>query len=150
MVNPFESGDVSTVAHAIQLAVAPAFLLTGVGATLAVMTNRLARIVDRARTHEQRLDAVRGAERDQLLTALATLARRAHLISRAITLCTFAALCVATVIIALFLGAVTPVRISVFVATLFIVAMLALILALLMFLREILLATRSLRIGGRE
>jgi Protein of unknown function (DUF2721) len=42
----FEFSDVA-VAHAIQLAVAPVFLLTGIGAILAVMTNRLGRIIDR-------------------------------------------------------------------------------------------------------
>ncbi|MFC4252047.1 DUF2721 domain-containing protein [Sinimarinibacterium flocculans] len=150
MANLFGGGDVSTVAHAIQLAVAPAFLLTGVGATLNVMAHRLARVVDRARALEQRMDSVRGAEREQLLRQLSTLARRAKLIGRAITLCTFAALSVASVIIVLFLGAVTPVRVSVPVALLFILAMLALISALLLFLREVFLATRSLRIGGRE
>ncbi|MES0874033.1 DUF2721 domain-containing protein [Sinimarinibacterium thermocellulolyticum] len=150
MANPFGGGDVSTVAHAIQLAVAPAFLLTGVGATLNVMASRLARVVDRARILEQRLDGIRGAERDQVLAELGTLARRAKLIGRAIGLCTFAALAVATVIIVLFFGAVTPVRVSAPVALLFIVAMLALILALLLFLREVFLATRSLRIGGRQ
>jgi hypothetical protein len=150
MLSLFSGGDVSTVAHAIQLAVAPAFLLTGVGATLNVMAHRLARVVDRARILEQRMETVRGTDRDQLLNQLATLARRAKLIGRAITLCTFAALSVAAVIIVLFLGSVTPVRVSVPVALLFIVAMLALILALLLFLREVFLATRSLRIGGRE
>ena len=150
MVNLFSGGDVSTVAHAIQLAVAPAFLLTGVGATLNVMANRLARVVDRARALEIRLDEVRGAERDPLLRQLGTLARRAKLIGRAITLCTFSALSVASVIIVLFLGSVTPVRVSVPVALLFILAMVALISALLLFLREVFLATRSLRIGGRE
>jgi hypothetical protein len=149
MLSLFSGGDVSTVAHAIDLAVAPAFLLTGVGAMLNVMANRLARTIDRARLLEPRMEGMRGADRDQLLDQLATLARRAKLIGRAITLCTFAALSVATVIIVLFLGSVTPLRVSIPVALLFIVAMLALILALLLFLREVFLATRSLRIGGR-
>jgi hypothetical protein len=51
----FEFSDVA-VAHAIQLAVAPVFLLSGIGAILAVMTNRLGRIIDRARVLEVRLD----------------------------------------------------------------------------------------------
>lgn len=140
-------GDISTVAHAIELAVAPAFLLTGVGATLAVMVNRLARIIDRARVLEGRLDAARGEERERLNRLLAMLSRRAHLIGRAITLCAFAELVVAGVIIVLFLGAVLPVRVSAAVALLFIVAMVSLISALLVFLREIFLATRTLRIG---
>lgn len=150
MLSLFSGGDVSTVAHAIELAVAPAFLLTGIGATLNVMANRLARTIDRARMLEQRMEGMNGSDRDKLLGQLATLARRAKLIGRAITLCTFAILSVATVIIVLFVGAMLPVRVSLPVALLFIVAMLALIFALLLFLREVFLATRSLRIGGRE
>ena len=46
---------IPTVAHVIQMAVAPVFLLTGVGAILTVLTNRLARIIDRARILEERL-----------------------------------------------------------------------------------------------
>ena len=38
-----------SVVHVIQLAVAPVFLLSGVGVILTVLTNRLARIIDRAR-----------------------------------------------------------------------------------------------------
>jgi len=40
---------INAVAHAIQLAVAPVFLLSGIGAVLAVLTNRLSRIIDRGR-----------------------------------------------------------------------------------------------------
>ncbi len=141
-------GDgIRTVAQAIQLAVAPAFLLTGVGATLAVTANRLARIVDRARVLEQSLVPARGEERERIKRALGTLAQRAHLIGRAITLCTVAALIVANVIIALFIGAVTPVPVATAIALLFIVAMLSLIVGLMYFLREVFVATGSLRIG---
>ena len=48
------------IAHLIQSAVAPVFLLTGVAAMLSVLTNRLARIVDRARTLETRLESQNG------------------------------------------------------------------------------------------
>lgn len=41
--------QVDAIAHAIPLAVTPVFLLAGVGAILAVLANRLARIVDRGR-----------------------------------------------------------------------------------------------------
>jgi hypothetical protein len=41
--------DIALIAHSIQLSVAPVFLLSGVGVLLGVLTNRLARVVDRAR-----------------------------------------------------------------------------------------------------
>ena len=99
-----EFSDVA-VAHAIQLAVAPVFLLSGIGAILAVMTNRLGRIIDRARVLEDRLDNASAELHPALHTDLTTLSRRAKLISRAITLCTATALLVCTVIAVLFLSA---------------------------------------------
>src|ERR1700693_3135785 len=53
---PLTASEPMDIARLIQSAVAPVFLLTGVAATLGVLTNRLARIVDRARTLEQRLE----------------------------------------------------------------------------------------------
>ena len=43
------------IGHIIQLATAPVFLLTGVGTNMLVLTNRLARIIDRTRVLEERL-----------------------------------------------------------------------------------------------
>jgi hypothetical protein len=46
---PMDGIEVVDIAHAIDLAVAPVFLLSGIGVLPGVLTNRLARIVDRAR-----------------------------------------------------------------------------------------------------
>jgi hypothetical protein len=135
------------VAHAIQLAVAPVFLLSGIGAILAVMTSRLGRIIDRARMLENRLDGATAEHLALLRGDLATLCLRAKLISAAITLCTATALLVCTVIAVLFLSAFLRFDASIPVALLFIAAMLAFFLGLVWFLREIYLATVSLRIG---
>jgi uncharacterized protein DUF2721 len=143
-----EFSDVA-VAHAIQLAVAPVFLLTGIGAILAVMTNRLGRIIDRARVLEDRLDNASTELHYALRTDLTSLSRRAKLISHAITLCTATALLVCTVIAVLFLSAFLRFDLSIPVALLFIAAMLAFFLGLLWFLREIYVATVNLRIGPR-
>ncbi len=144
----FEFSDVA-VAHAIQLAVAPVFLLSGIGAILMVMTNRLGRIIDRARVLEDRLNSASQEARAALHADLATLSRRAKLISCAITLCTATALLVCTVIAVLFLSAFLRFDLSIPVALLFIAAMLAFFLGLLWFLREIYVATVNLRIGPR-
>jgi Protein of unknown function (DUF2721) len=144
----FEFSDVQ-VAHAIQLAVAPVFLISGIGAMLVVMTNRLGRIIDRARVIEQRLenaspDSVAGYNQD-----LAILSKRAKLISRAITLCTTTALLICTVIAVLFLNAFLRLDAAIPVSFLFITAMLTFFLGLVWFLREVYLATINLRIGPR-
>jgi uncharacterized protein DUF2721 len=70
------------VAHVIQLAVAPVFLLSGIGAMLAVMTNRLGRIIDRARVMEEKLASATPEFAARLRADLAILSRRAKLISR--------------------------------------------------------------------
>jgi hypothetical protein len=143
-----EFSDVA-VAHAIQLAVAPVFLLTGIAAILAVMTNRLGRVIDRARVLEERLESASPESLATLRADLAVLSRRAKLNGRAITLCTTTALLVCIVIAVLFLSAFLTFDASVPVALLFVAAMLCFFLGLLWFLREIYLATMTLRIGPR-
>jgi hypothetical protein len=140
---------IETIAHVIQLAVAPVFLLTGIGAMLSVMTNRLSRIVDRARV----LEAVAlrdAAEREATHVELACLSRRARLISVSISLCTLTALLVSSVIAILFLGSFVSFDASMLVALLFVTAMLAFIVALLFFLREVFVAIAGLRFGLRQ
>jgi hypothetical protein len=141
-----QTTGVTEVAHVIQLAVAPVFLLTGIGAFLGVMTNRLARIVDRARLLEGRLSAGAG-EIPGFGDDLSTLAKRARLIGRSIALCTITALLICALIAVLFLAAFLRFDASVPVALLFIGAMLTFFVGLVVFLREIFLAIYSLRIG---
>ena len=86
------------IAHLIQSSVAPVFLLSGVAATLGVLTNRLSRIVDRARVLEDQLAGHPG-EGPHLHGDLAVLARRANYINVAISLSTIAALLVALVVV---------------------------------------------------
>lgn len=143
------AASVTTVAHVIQLAVAPVFLLTGVGAILAVLINRLARVVDRFRVLERLLPATGNDERAMLETEMAILSRRARLIHWAISLCTVCALLICIVIATLFVGSVMGVDLSGTIAVLFIAAMLALIAGLLCFLREITLATGGIHVVGR-
>ena len=134
------------IAHAIQLAVAPVFLVSGVGALLAVLTHRLSRIIDRARLLEAALASPIADE--HMHTELAALSRRARLINRAIGLATTCALLICSVITLLFVGAFAGVDVSTLVGLVFIVAMLALIGGLLSFLREVQIAIRSFRIGA--
>jgi hypothetical protein len=139
----------SGIAHVIQLAVAPVFLLTGIGAMVSVLSNRVSRIVDRARVLEERLAK---ADKDQAMAihvGLGTLARRAWLVNIAITLCVACALLVCTVVALLFIGAFLDLNFTTAIAGLFVACMAILIAALLIFLKEIRLAVSSLRIGPR-
>jgi Protein of unknown function (DUF2721) len=134
------------IAHVVQSSVAPVFLLTGVAATLGVLTNRLARIVDRARTLEEQLASHPGSAQ-HLHADLAVLARRARYINFAISLCAIAALLVALVVVTLFANAFLGSELAVVIAVLFVGAMLCLSAAFITFFIEVRLATAVLRIG---
>lgn len=131
--------DIPTVSLAIQQAVAPVFLLTGIGSILAVLTNRLGRAIDRTR----RLNEMT-AERitNSCKAEIDNLSKRTRWIRRAITLCTLSALSICLSIASLFIAVQLGVDLSGAVAMLFVAAMLALISGLLCFLREIALATK--------
>lgn len=138
--------SISTVSHVIQLAVAPVFLLSGVGAILAVLINRLGRIVDRYRLLE-RSSPNAGADEETLAQIeMEILARRARLIHWAISLCTVGALFICIVVATLFIGSMLHVSVSQLIALMFVGAMLALIAGLLSFLREISLATGNIHV----
>jgi hypothetical protein len=139
-------GDIGNI---IQLAIAPVFLLTGVGGNLLVLTNRLARIIDRSRVLEDRLDAPADARQAEYLAEVEILYRRGHLINRAITLSTTCALLVCVVIAALFLGSALKINLTTWIAALFVVAMLALIGSFVYLLREIFVATGTLTMRRR-
>jgi Protein of unknown function (DUF2721) len=141
-----QDSGITGIAHVIQLSVAPVFLLSGIGAMLAVMTNRLARVIDRARALEAKVHA-KPESADSHEDELQLLSRRARQISRAIMLCTITALLVCGVIATLFIGAFFGFDASVPAAALFVAAMLAFMTGLLLFVREILVATANLRIG---
>ena len=139
--------DITLIVHAIQLAVAPVFLLTGLGALLTVMTSRLGRVIDRARLLEDRWEVQDEAARVAITVELEVLARRARLAGYAINLCTSAALLICIVIAALFIDVFTGTNLKWLVGALFVVAMMAVIGGLISFLREVYLATHTLRIG---
>ena len=128
---------------------APVFLLMAVVNALGVLTNRLARIVDRARVLDGEAMAAGDLQPAHLHEDLAQLSRRARLVNRAITLSVLCALCVCGVIVLLFTDSVLGHDNSRTVALLFILAMVCFIAALAGFLRETYLATSGLRFGRR-
>ncbi|MDX9993896.1 MAG: DUF2721 domain-containing protein [Rhodocyclaceae bacterium] len=141
--------NITDVAHVIQLAVAPAFLLTGIGAILSVLVNRLTRVVDRFRVLEQVLPQAQGDLLASVQTEMDVLAHRARMVHWAIGLGTSAALFVCVVIATLFIGSIMSLQMPFIIASLFVMAMLALVAGLLCFLREIALAKGSIHVLQR-
>ncbi len=136
---------VSAIASQIQLAVAPVFLLAGVGAILNVLASRLARVVDRARNLHAASASLDPVEREEAALELRLLARRIKAANLAIICCTASALFVCVVVAILFIAEPTRLGAARLIATLFIIAMGLLIAGLILFLQEIRLAMMSLR-----
>ncbi|HBZ06781.1 MULTISPECIES: DUF2721 domain-containing protein [Massilia] len=134
--------QISDIGHMIQLAIAPVFLLTGVGTKLTVLTNRLARIIDRTRVLEDRLHI---AANEDYTEELEVLYRRSHLINYAISSSTACGFLVCLVIAMLFFGDSTNIRLDKYIAASFVLAMLALIFSFVFFLREIFISSRFMR-----
>ena len=143
---PTPETPVSEVAEIIQLAVAPVFLLAGIGAFLNVCASRLARIVDRARSIEPRLLGSRGAEHDRLQGEIRILDRRMALVSRAIWLSVLSAVLTCAVVVLLFAGSLLDAEFGTSIALLFIVTMIAIGLGFGVFLLETRVASRAVRI----
>jgi hypothetical protein len=132
-----------TIAHTIGLAVAPAFLLSALGLLLNLFATRLARVVDRARWIEEKFADL---PRALSVPELRLLDRRMRIINGTIGLATASAIAVCLVVGGLFVAGLIGVGFGRTLAGLFILAMLLLIGALALFLIEIRLASRAIRI----
>jgi hypothetical protein len=135
----------SNISQIIQLAIAPVFLLSGVGTQLMVLTNRLARIIDRSRALETLIQE-NGAEQlsDNEKIELDELYQRMHLINRSITLSSSCALLICLVIASLFIGDALDKRLDNLIAIFFVGGIVALIGSFIYFLREIFVATKNI------
>lgn len=134
------------IGSAVQQAITPVFLLTAIGGMLNVMAHRLSRVVDRARHLETNVAEWRDEQRRIAIDDLAVLGRRMAAANWAIALCTMAALLVCVVVALLFIEQLIGGKLDVAVALLFIAATLLLTGGLMLFLWEVQLALRSVRV----
>ncbi|MGA8049324.1 MAG: DUF2721 domain-containing protein [Burkholderiales bacterium] len=137
--------QISDIAHVIQLAVAPVFMLTAVGTLIAALNVRLGRAVDRRRVLEERLGGLGDAEAMDAREELLQIARRVRTVYFAILFAVLSGLFVCLLIAGAFIGAFVAMNLSRMIGALFVLAMLALIVCLLLFLREIFLAVTTPR-----
>jgi hypothetical protein len=141
----FFASDLDTVTHGIQLAVAPVFLLTAVAAMIGSVAGRLARIIDRARVLETRIDNSPDENPMTLEFAeLGHLRTRGRLVNVCIALLTFCGILIGLTIMALFLGETIEIQIFRAVTVLFLTGVTCFLLALMCFLAETLIASQVL------
>ena len=147
------AGDMNTdnalspdIARAIQLALAPVFLLTGIAGILNVMSSRLGRIIDRGRHLIEAPPGTIALPKAKIAAELRTLERRRRLASAAITACTLSALFVCLVIGNLFVEVLLQLSLKWFGGILFTASTVSLLIGLSLFLREIHLGSQTARI----
>lgn len=139
------SVDASSITHGIQLAVAPVFLLTAVASMIGAVAGRLARIIDRARVVEDRVEASSDGEFiDRGRFELQRLRVRGMLANGCIALLTLCAILIGVTIIVLFLGETSGFRISGWAVASFLAGVCSFLAALVVFLAETYLATTLL------
>ena len=138
--------DVHSVSAAIRDAVAPVFLLTGIGSILGVITGRLVRAIDRARF----INSISLDERDSHRVELKIVVSRITWLRRAIALATLAALCVCVSIASLFISVESGINMPHVVMWTFIASMASVILALMCFLFEIVLTSQEVIVDSKR
>ena len=136
----------SEMARTIQLAIAPVFLLAGIGAFLNVIAGRLARVVDRSRHLEELHGNAGGDELVRYVQELRTLEKRMSFAARAIYLGTASGLAVCLLVIVLFVGELIAFNLGDAIAVLFVVAIALLAGAMILFLRETRIAVAVLHV----
>lgn len=140
------AAQITDIAHTIQIAVAPVFMLAGIGSFLNVLTGRLARVVDRSRYLAEQHRGNLG-DRMERLRELRQLDRRIRLASIAIWLCTASALMICFVVAGLFVADLGRLGFARTMAVGFVAAMVLLFSGLLVFLVEVRVAYYAIRIS---
>lgn len=147
----FFASEIGTVTHGIQLAVAPVFLLTAVSGMIGTVAGRLARIIDRARLLEDRIEAA-SADNPMIVAyeELQMLRLRGLLVNACIAMLTFCAMLIGLTIVALFLGETTEINMLRVATVSFLSGVSCFLLALICFFAETLLSTRILKFGKQK
>lgn len=136
----------STVAETISTAIAPVFLLAGIGSFLNVLAGRLSRVIDRARALEELHPGASGPTRDRYVRELKLLDRRMGVINWALMLSVTSAVAICVVVAMLFVAELLHFRMGREIAIGFIFAMIALTLGFFLFMIEVRLSIRATRI----
>ena len=134
------------IAHTIQLALAPVFVLVAMGNILNLLSTRLGRIVDRARHLQQKHSETFGTEHDMVVTEIRAIDERIALIAKAIRNLVVSGLSIGTTVAILFVEEMAGYPLEGVAAVFFLIAIGLLMWALVLFLRETRVAAATLRI----
>jgi hypothetical protein len=132
----------------IQLALAPVFLLVGIGTMVNVVTGRLARVIDRARSFEEGGECAQTfKDSAQAKIEIRSLRRRMRFANWAITFLIAAAVTICIDVILLLVNGLVAPSLDVAILSTFILALILMTGGLLSFFFEVSVATATLKIG---
>ncbi|MBL8651563.1 MAG: DUF2721 domain-containing protein [Sphingopyxis sp.] len=134
------------LAQTIQLVVAPAFLLVGIGNLLGVFAGRLARVLDRSRALAMRHGETVGVEHQRIVEELRVLDRRMDVVNHSIFAGVASGVIVCLLVACMFIQQVAGFSLSAVISVAFVVAMLLLMTSLALFLIEVRLAVRVIHV----
>lgn len=140
----------ANIVHSIQSAVAPVFMLTAVAAMIGALATRLARIIDRARWLEERLDLQRIKNEEAAYWELKRLGLRGSVVNWSIALLVLCALFIGATVAGLFLDEILDSFNGRLVPWSFLAGVCCFSLSLICFLAETLLATHTLRFAKQH
>ena len=131
----------------LQLAIGPVILISGVGLLLLTITNRLGRVVDRARHLARELAATpAGTVSSKLHLQITILNRRAGILRASCMMLALTVLSAALLILLLFLAELTRSEAGVLVVVIFCIGQLSLIGSVIAFMRDINMSLNALRL----
>jgi hypothetical protein len=141
-----DAGLTSSTLQVVQLAITPVILLSGVGALMITLTNRMGRIVDRTRRLAEQVHGASGADRTHFESQLDIMWRRAGLVRLAVTLAGWSMLLSCFLIVVIFVDALLERKFGVEMVIIFAASVGCLIGALVSFLRDIGVSLRALHL----
>ncbi|WP_232628804.1 DUF2721 domain-containing protein [Methylobacterium sp. Leaf118] len=139
------AGDPESIAHIIQVALAPAFLLSALATLLNVFSTRLGRVADKVDRLTADLVGAGPEEAAALAQRLAYLRRRSGLLDAAVVMASLGGVMTGVAVLTLFVGALRDASAASILFACFGLALLCTVGALVAFMAEILLAGRGVR-----
>jgi small-conductance mechanosensitive channel len=147
--NAMSAPNIETLANVtsiLQTALTPAFLLVAIGTLLNIFVMRLSRIVDRSRELQARHPNTSDTERERVVDELRIVGKRMNVVSGSILLSVLSTIAVCAMIGMLFLMGLAGVQMAKAIVAMFILALALMAASLLMFVREVQLANRNIRV----
>lgn len=150
MLTTETSDIINTISSLIQISVAPVFLLAGVAGLLNVFIGRLTRIIDKVEkldnfVNSKEMKDPHYKEDKKIIERRSFLILRMQNTNLAIFFCTATGLMVALVILTMFLSELLHFNSATMISMLFVFAMASLIIALILFLKEIYFTTSFIK-----